>query len=96
MHLAAEGLALVHPGKSGLAPAAPRSGMVAPDHHHPDKTLVGVRHLPCVLVADRPGITGLAEPLWTHVLFHAPYNQDSDGPRLSCWEDWPDVLGPLL
>ena len=62
----------------------------------PDKTLIGARHLPCVLVDDRPGITGLAEPLWTHVLFHAPYNQHEDGPRLFCWEDWPDVLGSLL
>lgn len=61
-----------------------------------DKTLIGARHLPCVLVDDRPEITGLAEPLWTHVLFHAAYNQHEDGPRLSCWEDWPDVLGPLL
>ena len=40
-----------------------------------DKTLVGDRLQPCVLVDDQPTITGAASPPWTHVLFDAPYNQ---------------------
>jgi 5'-nucleotidase len=54
-----------------------------------DKTLVGDRLQPCVLIDDRPSITGLVNPPpWRHVLFTAPYNQDEPGPRLSAWEDW--------
>jgi hypothetical protein len=37
----------------------------------PDKTLVGDRGRPCVLVDDRPEVTGVASPPWTHVLFDA-------------------------
>jgi 5'-nucleotidase len=62
----------------------------------PDKTLVGDRLQPCVLVDDRPGIAGVASPPWTHVLFDAPYNQREHGPRLSSWADWREVLEPVL
>lgn len=62
----------------------------------PDKTLVGDRLQPCVLVDDRPSVTGVASPPWTHVLFDAPYNQGERGPRLSSWADWREVLEPIL
>lgn len=62
-----------------------------------DKTLVGDRLQRCVLVDDRPLITGSANPPpWTHVLYDAPYNQAEPGPRLSCWAEWHDVLSPYL
>jgi 5'-nucleotidase len=62
----------------------------------PDKTLVGDRLRPCVLIDDRPRITGAATPPWTHVLFDAPYNRGEPGPRLSSWADWRAVLEPVL
>jgi len=62
----------------------------------PDKTLVGDRIRPCVLVDDRPSVTGVANPPWTHVLFDAPYNKEERGPRMSCWADWREVLEPVL
>lgn len=61
-----------------------------------DKTLVGDRLKPCVLIDDRPRITGAASPPWTHVLFDAPYNRDEAGPRLSSWAGWRAVLEPIL
>jgi 5'-nucleotidase len=62
----------------------------------PDKTLVGDRLQPCVLVDDRPTVRGVASPPWTHVIFDAPYNQGEDGPRLSSWTEWRAVLEPIL
>ena len=62
----------------------------------PDKTLVGDRLQPCVLVDDRPEVKGVASPPWAHVLFDAPYNQREHGPRLSSWADWREVLEPVL
>ena len=61
-----------------------------------DKTLIGDRLQPCVLIDDRPEVRGVASPPWTHVLFDAPYNQSEHGPRLSSWLDWRDVLEPVL
>jgi len=64
-----------------------------------DKTLVGDRRQRCVLVDDRPEITGTAnKPPWTHVLFDAPYNQTETElrSRLCRWADWRTVLTPLL
>ena len=62
-----------------------------------DKTLVGDPLQRCVLVDDRPVITGRAKrPPWTHVLFDAPYNQTARGPRLSGWAEWREVLARHL
>ncbi len=62
-----------------------------------DKTLVGDWRQPCVLVDDRPRITGLADPPpWRRVLFDAPYNRAEPGPRLSSWPAWREVLTPYL
>lgn len=62
----------------------------------PDKTLVGDRLQPCVLIDDRPTVTGAASPPWTYVLFDAPYNKEERGPRLSSWADWREVLEPVF
>jgi hypothetical protein len=62
----------------------------------PDKTLVDDRLQSCVLVDDRPTVTGAESPPWTHVLFDAPYNQGEPGPRLCSWADWRKVLEPIL
>jgi 5'-nucleotidase len=62
-----------------------------------DKTLVGDRGQPCVLVDDRPDVKGLASPPpWEQVLFDAPYNRGKTGARLSSWADWRKILEPLL
>lgn len=63
-----------------------------------DKTLVGDRLQRCVLVDDRPEITGCAtRPPWQHVLFAAPYNEKTqDRPRLRAWASWREVLAPYL
>jgi 5'-nucleotidase len=61
-----------------------------------DKTLIGDRFQPCVLIDDRPTITGAAIPPWTHVLFDAPYNQGQPGPRLFSWTHWREVIEPIL
>jgi Uncharacterized protein conserved in bacteria len=50
-----------------------------------------------ILIDDRPDVTGVMEPLWRHVIFSAPYNDDVfDKPRLDSWDDWRDVLGKVL
>jgi len=62
-----------------------------------DKTLVGDRLRRCILVDDRPAITGMVNPPpWKHVLFDAPYNRGQPGPRLSSWADWRAMLTPHL
>ena len=61
-----------------------------------DKTLVGDRLRPCVLIDDRPQITGVAIPPWEHVLFDQPYNRGEPGPRLPSWAVWREVLEPIL
>jgi 5'-nucleotidase len=63
----------------------------------PDKTLVGDARRRCVLVDDRPGVTGLVTPPpWRQVIFDAPYNRAAGEPRLTAWADWRRVLGPCL
>jgi 5'-nucleotidase len=62
-----------------------------------DKTLVGDPRRRCVLVDDRPGVTGLVKPPpWAQVLFDAPYNQATPAPRLTSWAHWRQVLAPYL
>jgi transposase len=59
--------------------------------------LVGDRLRRCILVDDRPAITGMVNPPpWKHVLFDAPYNRGQPGPRLSSWADWRAMLTPHL
>lgn len=53
-----------------------------------DKTLVRGD----VLIDDKPAVTGLLTPAWTHVVFDRSYNRTSPGPRLPSWSAWADVL----
>lgn len=54
-----------------------------------DKTLVQGD----VLIDDKPEITGVIEPSWSHVLFDQPYNQSIDKPRICNWSEWREVVG---
>jgi hypothetical protein len=75
-----------------LGPDWPRRTVITPD-----KTLVGDHRQPCVLIDDRPGISGAASPPpWTQVFFAAPYNKAAEGPRLSRWAGWREVIEPVL
>jgi 5'-nucleotidase len=53
-----------------------------------DKTLIRG----AVLIDDKPHVTGLMTPEWTHVLFDQPYNRDIKKPRITNWENWVEVL----
>ncbi len=44
------------------------------------------------LIDDKPVITGVCKPEWTHVIFNHCYNQNAQGPRLNAWSDWRPVL----
>jgi 5'-nucleotidase len=75
-----------------LGPDWPRQTVITPD-----KTLVGDHRQPCVLIDDRPAISGAASPPpWTQVFFAAAYNKDAEGPWLARWADWRDVVEPAL
>lgn len=52
-----------------------------------DKTLV----VGDALVDDKPTITGVHTPMWTHVIFDRAYNQGIPGPRLIDWAHWRDL-----
>lgn len=58
-----------------------------------DKTLVRGD----VLIDDKPNITGVMTPTWTHVFYDCPYNrpphikESDDRPRLT-WQNWQQVL----
>lgn len=58
-----------------------------------DKTVVRAH----ILVDDKPEITGEHTPSWTHVMYDQDYNSHVQTPhRLTSWENWKDVLLPLL
>lgn len=57
-----------------------------------DKTAV----LGDLLIDDKPEVTGLHVPRWTHVVFDQPYNRQAQGPRLHGWAHWRQTLLPLL
>lgn len=47
------------------------------------------------LIDDKPAITGSQQPLWTQILFDAPYNQKVElghRRRLCCWDDVEAVI----
>lgn len=46
-----------------------------------DKTLIRGD----VLIDDKPKVTGVLQPQWTHVLYDRPYNRNQPGPRMS-WD----------
>ena len=55
-----------------------------------DKTLVRGD----ILIDDKPEIKGVlaGSQEWRQIIFDAPYNRHVDGPRLSGWHDWKEVL----
>jgi 5'-nucleotidase len=70
-----------------------------------DKTLVKGD----VLIDDSPQIVGSKSPVWTQVMFDAPYNRPTETEeknsfseqtkkclRLSHWNNWQEVLGSLI
>jgi len=58
-----------------------------------DKTLVQGD----ILIDDKATITGAAKPVWTQILFTAPYNRQSQAKyRLSHWSNWEKVVEAAL
>jgi 5'-nucleotidase len=58
-----------------------------------DKTLVRGD----VLIDDKPSVTGVDDPQWTHILFDQPYNQDVNGRlRIRTWDEWRVILGTYV
>lgn len=49
-----------------------------------------------LLIDDKPTIGSWWTPTWTQVLFDRPYNTGVPGPRLHSWDQWRQVLAPLL
>lgn len=49
-----------------------------------------------LLIDDKPTVTTTLNPTWRHVVFDAPYNQQSPSPyRLTGWANWRQTLTPL-
>lgn len=55
-----------------------------------DKTMVRGS----ILIDDKPKITGLMIPMWEHIVFDTPYNQNTTGRRLHKWADLESVIEP--
>ncbi|MFE6967227.1 hypothetical protein ACFVAJ_19265 [Agromyces sp. NPDC057679] len=56
-----------------------------------DKTILDAD----VLIDDKPKITGRFQPVWTHVVWDDPYNQQSPGPRMTDPRNWREIVYPL-
>jgi len=54
-----------------------------------DKTLIFSDYL----IDDRPVIKGVRNPLWEHILYDSPYNQDMTSKRRLTWDNWKEILG---
>jgi 5'-nucleotidase len=57
-----------------------------------DKTLIHGD----ILIDDKPKITGVIEPSFTHILFDQPYNRNENKPRITQWKDWKEVIENVL
>ncbi len=57
-----------------------------------DKTMVYGR----VLIDDNPNLEGIIKPSWDRVIFDRPYNRETEGPRLTDWINWREVILPLM
>lgn len=57
-----------------------------------DKTLIRGD----ILIDDRPDIKGEAIPQWKHILYTQPYNQNLSGLSRMTWDNWKEVLLPLI
>ena len=49
-----------------------------------------------ILIDDKPKITGVAEPVWEHVIYEKSYNREIKGQRRLTWNDWKEILPELL
>ncbi|CAJ1440547.1 unnamed protein product [Effrenium voratum] len=52
-----------------------------------------------LLIDDKPKITGSQIPLWSQILFDAPYNRDIEmngRRRLCAWKDWAKIMSEEL
>ena len=62
--------------------------------------VIFVRDKTCVrgdmLIDDKPEIEGVQTPSWIHVYHDRPYNKNSNRPRITSWENWEEVLVPVL
>ena len=45
-----------------------------------------------VLIDDKPDIKGIYLPTWTQIIYTAPYNLGIDGPRITDWSNWREVV----
>ena len=52
-----------------------------------DKTLV----YGDILIDDKPEVTGIHTPAWTHVVYDQPYNREATANRLT-WNNYKEVL----
>jgi 5'-nucleotidase len=57
-----------------------------------DKTLIRGD----ILIDDKPEISGVAEPLWEHVMYDRPYNRHIDDKRRLTWQNWRDMLPEII
>ena len=57
-----------------------------------DKTLVRGD----VLIDDKPEVVGVADPTWVQIYHDRPYNRNIDRPRIISWENWKDIIIPIL
>lgn len=57
-----------------------------------DKTLVKGD----ILIDDRPDINGESLPTWKHILYTQPFNLNIQGMPRMTWENWKEVLLPIL
>lgn len=48
------------------------------------------------LIDDRPDIVGNYNPKWEHIIYDASYNQDISDRKRITWQNWHNVLLPLL
>lgn len=53
-----------------------------------DKTIVSGD----ILIDDKPEITGIAVPSWSHVLYDRLYNRHITNKRRLTWKNWKEVL----
>lgn len=56
-----------------------------------DKTIIHGR----ILIDDKPSITGAMEPIWEHIVYDLPYNQETLGRRMT-WKNYKEVLREFL
>lgn len=57
-----------------------------------DKTIIRG----CVLIDDKPSITGSVTPSWTQLFYDKPYNRASGGMRLIHWKFVEDILNNYM